>query len=181
MVSNILFSFSLFFACMIVLSRNPLYSMLNLIGVILTVSILLLSLGIEFLVFMYLLIYIGAIAVLFLFILKMLQLDSPASPTNYEETIFNDLLLYLVLIFKLLYSFFFLNFKICSSLMQTYSEFSTVVEEYDIINSSSFIIGDSFVFVSLFIENVFLLIILAFILLFSMIGSVALCFSKDRL
>jgi NADH:ubiquinone oxidoreductase subunit 6 (subunit J) len=54
--------------------RNPVYSLLALIGVFIHVIIFLLRLRVDFLSFNFLIIYVGAIAILFLFVVMMFNL-----------------------------------------------------------------------------------------------------------
>jgi NADH:ubiquinone oxidoreductase subunit 6 (subunit J) len=56
--------------------NNAVYSVLCFIAVFLLISGILLSLGIEFLAFVYAIVYIGAVAVLFLFVVMLLQVSS---------------------------------------------------------------------------------------------------------
>ena len=71
--------FNYFFAVMVIFSRNALYSILSLVFLIVTGSCFLLLLEIEFLSFIILLLYIGAISVLFLFVVMMLRLGKTNS------------------------------------------------------------------------------------------------------
>jgi NADH-quinone oxidoreductase subunit J len=59
---------------MVIGSRNPLYSVLSLVSVFLLSSVLVFSLEAEFLALSFVLIYVGAIAILFLFIVIMLDI-----------------------------------------------------------------------------------------------------------
>ena len=75
MFFNLIIIWNCFFASLVILNRNSLYSIVSLIFVIVGSCFMLFSLEIEFLAFILLLIYIGAIAVLFLFIMMMLRLN----------------------------------------------------------------------------------------------------------
>lgn len=55
--------------------RNPINSLFCLIGVFLNAIILLLTLHVEFLSMIFLIVYIGAIAILFLFVIMLLNLQ----------------------------------------------------------------------------------------------------------
>jgi NADH-quinone oxidoreductase subunit J len=59
---------------MVISSRNPVYSVLFLILVFVNASGLLLLLGLDFFAMLFLVVYIGAIAVLFLFVVMMLNI-----------------------------------------------------------------------------------------------------------
>jgi len=81
----ILFSFfsalSLICAILVITSKNPIHSVLFLVLVFFNVSALLIMLGVEFLALLFLIVYVGAIAVLFLFIIMMLSIKIPESKT----------------------------------------------------------------------------------------------------
>jgi NADH-quinone oxidoreductase subunit J len=60
-------------ASMIIISSNPIHSILFLVLVFINVTILLLILNVEFIAMLFLVVYIGAITVLFLFVVMMLN------------------------------------------------------------------------------------------------------------
>jgi NADH-ubiquinone oxidoreductase chain 6 len=64
----------LMFGILVVISKNPILSILYLIGLFLFVSIYLLLIGIYFIGISYLLVYIGAVSILFLFILMLIDI-----------------------------------------------------------------------------------------------------------
>ena len=64
------------FALAPIILNNAVYAVLCFIAVFLLISGILLSLGIEFLAFVYAIVYIGAVAVLFLFVVMLLQVSS---------------------------------------------------------------------------------------------------------
>ena len=64
------------FALAPIVLNNAVYAVLCFIAVFLLVSGILLSIGIEFLAFVYAIVYIGAVAVLFLFVVMLLQVSS---------------------------------------------------------------------------------------------------------
>ena len=59
---------------MVIVSRNPIHSVIFLILVSCNAAGLLILLKIEFIAMMFLIIYVGAIAVLFLFVVMMLNI-----------------------------------------------------------------------------------------------------------
>jgi len=67
---------------MIIFCRNSLYSIISFIFLIIGSCFILFSLNVEFLIFILLLIYIGAISVLFLFVVMMLHLDEIEKKTT---------------------------------------------------------------------------------------------------
>jgi NADH-ubiquinone oxidoreductase chain 6 len=64
----------LLFGIFVILSKNPILSILYLIGLFLLVSLYLLLIGIYFIGISYLLVYIGAVSILFLFILMLIDI-----------------------------------------------------------------------------------------------------------
>lgn len=59
---------------LIIISKNPIHSLLFLIGLFFCVSIYLITLGINFIGLSYLLVYVGAVSILFLFILMLINI-----------------------------------------------------------------------------------------------------------
>jgi NADH-quinone oxidoreductase subunit J len=84
------FFLSTFWFCFYVISsRNPIHSILSLICVFLLSSFLLLCLEAEFLALSYVIIYVGAIAILFLFVVMLLDIKVPdKSLPLLKQTIF---------------------------------------------------------------------------------------------
>jgi NADH-quinone oxidoreductase subunit J len=66
---------SLIFGYVLSSTKNPIYSALSLIVVLIATSLLLWFIGAEFLAMMYIIVYLGAVAVLFLFVVMMLNID----------------------------------------------------------------------------------------------------------
>lgn len=77
MTSTLFYLFSsLLLVCstMVIRSRNPVYSVLYLVLVFVNAAGLLLLLGLDFFAMIFLVVYVGAIAVLFLFVVMMLNI-----------------------------------------------------------------------------------------------------------
>src|ERR1700751_2391774 len=62
-------------AVMVILSRNPVHSVLFLILAFVNAAGLFVLIGAEFLAFILIIVYVGAVAVLFLFVVMMLDVD----------------------------------------------------------------------------------------------------------
>ena len=79
-METILFSFFsiLSFICgiCVITAKNPIHSVLCLVLVFFNISGLLIILGVEFLALLFLIVYVGAIAVLFLFVVMMLDVKT---------------------------------------------------------------------------------------------------------
>ena len=67
-------SIALISATMVIVSKNPIHSVVSLILVFCNATGLLILLKMEFIAMMFLIIYVGAIAVLFLFVVMMLNI-----------------------------------------------------------------------------------------------------------
>lgn len=65
--------FAIFCAILVIVSKNPIVSALFLIGLFLSISCYLIMLGINFIGLSYLLVYVGAVSILFLFILMLIN------------------------------------------------------------------------------------------------------------
>ena len=113
MDSNILFLLFSFFlilsSLLVVLSKHPVFSLLFLVGCFLFSSLLLLLLECEFLALLFIVIYVGAIAVLFLFAIMMLESKSANLNKNLIKYIpvglFFLLFLLIPLLNEVLYNF----------------------------------------------------------------------------
>lgn len=64
----------IFFSISVIISKNPILSVLYLIGLFFTISCYLIMLGINFIGLSYLLVYVGAVSILFLFILMLINI-----------------------------------------------------------------------------------------------------------
>src|SRR5450755_4867585 len=71
---DILSLISIIFGIFIIISKNPIVSVLFLIFLFSSVSIYLILLGINFIGISYLLVYVGAVSILFLFILMLINI-----------------------------------------------------------------------------------------------------------
>lgn len=73
-VLNIISMASIISSIFVIISKNPIVSVLFLIGLFLTISSYLIILGINFIGLSYLLVYVGAVSILFLFILMLINI-----------------------------------------------------------------------------------------------------------
>jgi NADH-quinone oxidoreductase subunit J len=89
-------------ALMVVLSANPVYSALFLISVFFNSALLILLLDLEFLSIIFIIIYIGAIMVLFLFIIMMLDIKQTTIYLNVQYYFFMSGLVLIILSFEFL-------------------------------------------------------------------------------
>ena len=70
---NIISLFSVISGIFVIISKNPIVSVLFLIGLFLSIAGYLMMLGINFIGLSYLLVYVGAVSILFLFILMLIN------------------------------------------------------------------------------------------------------------
>lgn len=84
---NFLFLISVFSAIFVIISKNPIISVLFLIGLFLSIACYLLVLGLNFIGLSYLLVYVGAVSILFLFILMLINVRISELLNNASNTI----------------------------------------------------------------------------------------------
>ena len=82
---------AVFASVMVVTSRNTVYSVFFLILVFVTISILFIMIGAEFLGMIMLIVYVGAVAVLFLFVVMMLNVTEQKSEKKSSRTFFSNI------------------------------------------------------------------------------------------
>jgi NADH-ubiquinone oxidoreductase chain 6 len=72
-VLNIISLISISFGILVIVSKNPIVSVLFLIGLFISIAGYLMMLGINFIGLSYLLVYVGAVSILFIFILMLIN------------------------------------------------------------------------------------------------------------
>ena len=82
---------TIFSAIMVTVSRNTVYSVFFLILVFVSVSILFIMIGAEFLGMIMLIVYVGAVAVLFLFVVMMLNVTEKISKQSNKKGLINNI------------------------------------------------------------------------------------------
>lgn len=134
---------------------SPVQSILALILLFVTVAINLYTSGYVLMGILYILVYVGAIAILFLFILSLLKIDAP-SPKGYHHV--SPLLLTLIIVtlipLDLLYSGIETSYGIIVEVENTYNELVVVGNQ-------------------LYTEYAILLVITGLILILSVIGAIS--------
>lgn len=78
---------SIFLGIYIIISKNPIFSVLFLIGLFFGVSIYLIIIGLHFIGLSYLLVYVGAVSILFLFILMLINVRISELVTDNKNSI----------------------------------------------------------------------------------------------
>lgn len=179
MISAIIF-YSIVTLCvlsslMVILSRNPVYSILFLVLTFVNVSSILFFLELEYLPLIFIVVYVGALAVLFLFVMMMLNIRV----TDLKEK--NLQLLPAASLLNVLFFFQIFSIIRCefSSLNNVFSEFCneyTLITS-DILFSSTWYDIDSNMrglgFL-LYSEHFYLFLLSGYILLLAMMGTIVL-------
>lgn len=91
---------ALFFGATVIVIKNPIGSLMCLIGLFGAISVYLIMIGLNFIGFSYLIVYIGAVSILFLFILMLINIRSSELLSNNV----NSIPLALIIIILLNYS-----------------------------------------------------------------------------
>ena len=82
---------AVFAAIMVIVSRNTVYSVFFLILVFISISILFIMIGAEFLGMIMLIVYVGAVAVLFLFVVMMLNITEQLTKRSSRKGLINNI------------------------------------------------------------------------------------------
>lgn len=137
-------------------------------------------LEIEFLAFILILIYIGAITVLFLFIIMMFELNKEEIQKNILFILSTKYLIYTVVLFKSSTLFIYFNKRLCITLNNFSYEFFKYNEDLNVFHNFLFKIdNDIIIFINIFTQKYFFFLLIGLILLFSMVGSISLCIKKN--
>jgi NADH-quinone oxidoreductase subunit J len=162
-------TFLFFSALMVVNSRNPVHSVFFLVLVFFVGSLFIFSVKSEFLAIVFIIVYIGAIAVLFLFVVMMLNIKILELRTNYISYLPFGFLITLFVMFE----FFFLDFVPVT--FDAYSAYYVSWLDYFSIGSNSVSIIGYF----LYTYYVLCFLVVAFILFLATIGAILLTFIMD--
>jgi len=160
---------AVFAAIMVTVSRNTVYSVFFLILVFISISILFIMIGAEFLGMIMLIVYVGAVAVLFLFVVMMLniteQLIKPSSRKGLINNISVGSIVGVIIFLELLVVVGGWKYK------GTFVPLSATNLNLDISNTHA--LGNV-----LYTDYIHLFQISGMILLVAMIGAITLTFSK---
>jgi len=84
---DIMAIFAIFCAIAVIVNKNPIISVLYLIGLFASISSYLIILGLNFIGLSYLIVYIGAVSILFLFILMLINIRISELQSNTNNSI----------------------------------------------------------------------------------------------
>jgi NADH-ubiquinone oxidoreductase chain 6 len=94
---NLIMFLCIFFGVFIIISKNPVVSVLHLIALFSSISLYLIFIGLNFIGLSYLLVYVGAVSILFLFILMLINIRISELISNTYNNIPLSLLVILAL------------------------------------------------------------------------------------
>jgi len=171
-----LFFFSIlavFCSFFVIFSVNPIHSIFFLTLVFFNVSGLLFLLGIDYFALVFLIVYIGAIAVLFLFIIMMLNIKIIELKESFWRYMPIGFLISFIFFFEIFYIFFFYNNNIKIFQILDYINY---INWISLFNSKSYIevIGEL-----LYTYYFFPFMLCGIILLVAMIGSITLTLNQS--
>ena len=160
---------AVFAAIMVTVSRNTVYSVFFLILVFISISILFIMIGAEFLGMIMLIVYVGAVAVLFLFVVMMLNITEQLTKRSSRKGLINNIsvgsIVGVIIFLELLVVVGGWKYK------GTFVPLSAINLNLDISNTHA--LGNI-----LYTDYIHLFQISGMILLVAMIGAITLTFSK---
>jgi NADH-quinone oxidoreductase subunit J len=185
LVCGILFylfsSFCISCSFFVIFSKNPVYSIFFLILTFSNVSSLLFLLRLEFLPIIFIVIYVGAIAVLFLFVMLMLNIKIAQIKVDNANYAFLGFVFSIIFILEL---FFLVRFEIVPLLISNKQHLTFLSDLVTLYSLSDFFTwhyvehNGRFLGYIFFTEYFTFFIICGFILLFAMVGTIALTLHK---
>lgn len=210
--SNIMFVYiisiiSIFLGIYVIISKNPILSVLFLIGLFSSVAVYLIVIGLHFIGLSYLLVYIGAVSILFLFILMLINVRISELVTDNKNSIplaililllfnysINDVIPYSVSIFDIMNNhiiYYIYSFFQNSVLYNTINSSSKSLLEYILLTNLGSVKTESWEGMLVHIThiaslgnilytNLFILfIITSLILLLAMVGAIIITINKS--
>ena len=158
---------AVFSAIMVTISRNTVYSVFFLILVFVSISILFIMIGAEFLGMIMLIVYVGAVAVLFLFVVMMLNITEQVKKRSSRKGFINN-----ISVGSIIGSIIFLELLIVIGGWKYRDTFIPLsASKFDLSNTHA--LGNV-----LYTEYIHLFQISGMILLVAMIGAITLTFRK---
>ena len=84
---DIIYLLSIVFGVSVIINKNPIISVLFLIGLFVNIATLLIVVGLSFIGLSYILVYVGAVSILFLFILMLINIRISELQSNNNNSI----------------------------------------------------------------------------------------------
>jgi len=167
---------AIIFAFFVIISKNPIHSILSLILVFFNAASLLILLGAEFLAMLFVIVYVGAVAVLFLFVIMMLNIKAANLSISMYRYLPISLLFGSVFFSELFIMFYFDLASVNSYKLNSVSNFDFVNQNYLIFWQDSIYFFSNVVVLGQLLYTYFSypFILSGVILLVSMIGAISL-------
>ena len=160
---NVLSFLCIILSIMTIISRNPVFSILFLIGLFLSISIYLILIGLTFIGISYLLVYIGGVSMLFLFILMLIDIRiSELHVQTYNSMFLAFLIAILFYVNSFNFNIFvkYINENININITNIWD--GSITENYDVISIGNILYSNLSI----------LLIVSSLILLLAMVGAI---------
>jgi NADH-quinone oxidoreductase subunit J len=177
-------TFAALSAGLVVISKNPVFSVLFLITTFCNVAILLFLLNLDFLPVTFIIVYVGAIAVLFLFVIMMLNIKV-AELKDESLHLVAGILLFVIIFVAEIFSLASMSFSLLDLSYEQTSLVSSLLNYSCTIVDSSLFYAQSYNMQQLgeilFVDFAVQFIAVSFVLLFGMIGTIILTLQKSYL
>lgn len=159
----------LYSAWRVITSKNPIMSVFWLVLAFTNASLLLILLGVEFLPILFIIVYVGAIAILFLFVVMLLNIKLVEITENSTKYLPIGIITGFIFLYQILYSFEQIN------TINTISNTSSLYYN-EILNPTNIqLIGEI-----LYTDYALYFLLSGLVLLVSMIGAIVLCLYHEQ-
>jgi len=174
-------SFAILSSLFVITTRNPVFSVLFLISAFANVSCILFLFQFEFLPVAFLVVYVGAIAVLFLFVLMMLNIKLAELQNSFSNFLPISIFFFVVFLVEILFIFrseftFLNNFNESSTLFLC--DFLNNYENLNFTNLLGLHTNLKAISVALFTDYLYPFLIASYVLLLAMVAAITLTLYK---
>jgi NADH-quinone oxidoreductase subunit J len=163
-------------ALMVIFAQNPVHSILFLILTFCNASFILILIGAEFLGLIFIMVYVGAIAVLFLFVVMMLDIRRRSN----EKSLYRDIFLTIVVGFVFIFEMFVMlenSYTLFDSILTEIQQMGYIHLYY--ILKFKILGGIKILGLLLYTEYSYYFFISGLVLLVAMIGAIILTLNKN--
>jgi len=192
-ILNILAGLAILSGILVIISKNPIVSVLFLISLFVNIAIYLNFIGLNFIGLSYIIVYVGAVSILFLFILMLINIRL----SELQGNTMNSIPLAIIIIISLVYTIF----QILPYNLLTINHYDNIFKDYNLYkNKLIYINNDHILFATttnwdnnimdynnisiigsvLYSSHNIWLIITSFILLLAMVGAIVITINKDK-
>ena len=189
-ILNLISLLSILSSIYVIITKNPVISVLYLIGLFLGISLYLIILGISFIGLAYLIVYIGAVSILFLFILMLINIRTSELQNDNN----NSLSLIITVIFLFYYIFYKVLFNNNTNISMIFNYFEDMYLNSGVSDNNSLLFVSSQTWDGFLVQtdhitsignvmytyNNIWLIMASFILLLAMVGSIVITIKQTN-